>query len=171
MARFLHHDFPAWWRRGAAALLALSFVLGLVLGALLFLSAENDSTSLMRMAKNGPVSIVGLLSVSFLPFLISAFAVYVSQPWLLPVIALCKGASFSLVSLGVTAAYGSAGWLMRLLLMFSDLCALPLLLFFWLRYISGERRFTAWSACRYLAALLTVGSIDYCLISPFLAGL
>ena len=171
MARFLHHDFPLWWRKGSTVFLASCFASGLAAGCMAFFSAECETASLMRAAADSRVSIVGLLSVIFLPFLFSAFAVYLRQPWWLLPIAFCKAFSFALVFLGITAAYGSAGWLMRLLLMFSDLWTLPLLCYFWLRYATGERRLALRVIPSYLCAVLLIAIIDHCLISPFLANL
>lgn len=171
MARFLHHDFPTWWRKCCTAFLASSWLLGLIVGCLIFYAAGYECVSWMRAAADSRVSIVGLLSVIILPFLFSAFAVYISHSWLLLIVAFGKAVSFSLVSLGILISFGSAGWLMRFLLMFSDLCALPLLFLFWMRFISGERRITLRSGLLFSAAGLVIGSIDFYLISPILAGL
>lgn len=171
MARFSHHDFTDFWRRCSRLCLALIWIFGLIAGCILFFSAEPEFSSLMPMAVGGRVSIVGLLSVILLPFLFSAFAVFISQSWLLLPLAFCKAVCFSYVSLGVMEAYGSAGWLMRLLLMFSDIAVLPLLYGYWQRYISGDRQFGIWPGLLFLVGGLCIGSMDYCLISPFLAGL
>lgn len=171
MARFLLHDFRNLWRKGCTAFLALSWFSGLVFGSFLAVSADNSFASLMRAASERRVSIVGLLVVTLLPFLFSAFAVYLSQPRLLLPVAFCKAASVSQVALGIGASYGSAGWLMRFLLMFSDLCVVPLLFFYWLRYISGERRFGLSPVLLFLAAVMMIVSVDIRFVSPVLANL
>ena len=171
MARFLLHENTHRSRRPAVFLLALAFLSGLLVGCVIQLSAEFDSLSWMRGMADAPVTIVGLLSVVFLPFLFSAFAVYASQRWLLFPIAFCKALSFALAACGISIAYGSAGWLMRFLLMFTDILSLPLLAFFWLRYSGGGRRLSLYSVFTYFAAAACIGSIDFFVISPFLAGL
>ena len=171
MARFLLHDISHKSRRVAVLFLAFAFISGLLMGCVIQLSAEFDSYSWMRGTPDAPVSIVGLLSVILLPFLFSAFAVYSSQRWLLIPIAFCKALSFALVACGIGAAYGSAGWLMRILLMFTDIFSLPLLVLFWVRYCGGERRLTLHSVFTYFTAAACIGSIDFFVISPFLAGL
>ena len=50
-----------------------------------------------------PVSIVGLLGVTLLPLLCSAFAVYISRPGLLMAAAFCKAFLFGFIALGVSA--------------------------------------------------------------------
>ncbi len=171
MARFFHSDISAFWRKCATPLLACVWMLGLVAGSAVFLSAGTVSASRMPWAFSSQVSIVGLLCVTGLPFLFSAFAVYVSHPgWMLPVVFL-KAVSFASVSLGLLTGFGSAGWLMRLLLMFSDLCSLPLLMIFWIRYLPGERSLRFSGIAVFLFCALAIGSIDYCFVSPFLAAL
>ena len=171
MARFLLHEGASVSRRAPLVLLALAFLAGLLVGCFFHTPAELDSVSWMRRVAEAPVSVVSLLSVTLLPFLFSAFAVYVSQYWLLVPIAFWKAMSFSRVACWITAAYGSAGWLMRFLLMFTDLFTLPLLVLFWLRYGGKGRRLTALSALLYCMVAVAIGSIDFWIISPFLAGL
>lgn len=171
MARIFHHGLPDFWRKGSTTFLALSFLLGLVFGVAVFSAAGDSFLSLMRGILSGSVSIVGLLCVTFLPFLFSAFAVSISEPWLLLPVSFGKAFLFSLVSLGLLQGFGSAGWLVRWLLMFSDLVSLPLLYGFWQRHISGERRYCFAECFALLSFFFLIGSVDYCCISPFLADL
>lgn len=126
---------------------------------------------MMRGAASGSVSIAGLLGITTLPFLISAFAVSFSMAWLIFPVCFCKAFAFSFVSLGVLQAFGSAGWLVRLLLLFSDCAGMPLLYGFWLRHLPGGRPVGVWETAFLLAACVLLGSVDYRIISPFLAGL
>ena len=157
-------------RKVSTIILAFCWCAGLLTGCFLANHAGNIHSSMMRRAVSCPVSIASLV-VLLLPFLFSAFAVYVSQYWLLVPIVFWKAMSFSRVACWITAAYGSAGWLMRFLLMFTDLFTLPLLVLFWLRYGGKGRRLTALSALAYCAAAVSIGSVDFWIISPFLAGL
>ena len=95
MARFLLHESPEFWRKGTTVFLALSFLIGLVSGILIFFAAGESFLSLMRSAFYSPVSIVGLLCVTALPFLFSAIAVFLSQPWLMFPICFGKASFFS----------------------------------------------------------------------------
>ena len=171
MSRILCHNLPEWWRKGASVFLAFFWFFGLVAGVLTALSASDLLSASMRTAVFSRVSILGLASAVFLPFLFSAFAVYIQCPFLLLPIAFAKAFLFSYLGLGVIEAFGSAGWLIRVLLMFSDIVLLPVLFWFWIRYISGDSRYgsRATAVCISVAAL--VGSIDYCVISPFMANL
>lgn len=167
MARFLHHDFSCLRRKAPVLFLASFYLAGLISGILLFRQAE-PSASLMRGAFPCAVSIVHLLSVSVLPFLFSAAAVYFSKPHLLYGIAFGKALTFSFVFAWATQAFAEAGWLARALLMFTDLGTMPLLLLYWLRHIPGARRFSGAEFGLLLVAVLFIGWMDCSCVVPFL---
>lgn len=169
MARLLHRNLPTVWRKYATTFLAFSWCSGLFCGIVLYFSAGDPSASLMRMAVTGYVSIVDLLMSVLLPFLISALAVYIFKPGLLAVFAFIKACLFAFFSMGTLEAFGSAGWLIRLLLMFSDICMTVVLYLYWMRHVSGQRKFSVTYSGAYGAAALLIGSIDYCFIAPKLA--
>lgn len=103
----------------------------------------------------------------FLPFLFSAFAAYFSRPKLMLLICFWKALCFGFCGFGISIAYGQCSWLMRMLLMFSDLCSLPILLCYWSRYAWGNRRPDWCGNVSVLSLLLIITTIDYCFISPF----
>lgn len=171
MAQFFHRNLPDWWRKCRFLFLAFCWITGLLCGVSTFLSAGNSLDSVMRSAVGRPVSIVSLLCVTIFPFLFSAFAVYISEPWLLAPISFGNAFVLSFVSLGVMRCSGSAGWLVRLLLTFSASLAAPLLYLYWLRHLTGCRRFSSLEAALVLCVCAVIGSIDFRLISPLLVRL
>lgn len=171
MARFLHPELSPAFRKWGELLLALSFVCGLLFGILLFRVAGNSLISLMPGILTCPVSIVDLLIPFTLPFLLSAIAVYLCIPGTLPFICFLKTTQFSFVSCGVMASFGSSGWLIRILFLFSDICCLALLYLYWLRHISVGRLFSRIEVCFFLVAAVLITGIDYLVIFPFLQGL
>lgn len=171
MARFLRHDFSLDPRKVGLWILAFSFAAGLAAGSFSCSSAEFNSVSWMRGAADSPVSIVGLLGVICLPFIFSAAAVFMNQIWLLIPIAFCKALSFIQVSLGISKAYGSAGWLMRFLLMFADIVCLPVLVFFWVRFGFCRKPMSCWTVLSFLGIAACIGCFDFCVISPIVVGL
>lgn len=171
MTRFFCSDLPHRWRKGCHFVLAFFWLTGLVSGILVCLSAGDSFVSWMRSTVYWSVSIVGLLFVTIFPFLISAFAVFISRPGLLLPICFCKAFLFSLVSMGTVQAFGSAGWLIRCLLLFSDCVSVPLLYWYWLRFLPGTRTFCGWETVAILALGALIGSVDYRIISPFLVHL
>ena len=127
--------------------------------------------SLMRGALGCSVSIVGLAFSVFLPFLLSAFAVYWNRPRFLYIISFVKAWSFTFAAYGICQAFGSAGWLVRFLVQFSDICLLCPLCWFLLRHIrSGSQLWRRDLEFCTLAAA-AVCSIDYCVVSPFVVAL
>ena len=144
---------------------------GLLLGIFAACCMRFDLVPLIRNAVGCPASAIGLLTSAVLPFILSAYAVSFPEPWLLLPISALKAFSFGFCAFGVHFAFGSASWLVRLLFLFSDVCVIPLLFFYWLRHIQDtpakpDREF--W--CCVLTAV-AIGMIDYCLISPFLVRL
>ena len=65
----------------------------------------------MPLAVNCQPSIFGLLTSVLLPFLFSAFAVYISVPKFLCVVSFLKAFLLAYVSSAVNAAFDGAGWL------------------------------------------------------------
>lgn len=149
----------------------LCWCAGLFLGTSLAGQAEPASVSLMRAAASRQVSILNLLFVLFIPFLLSAFAVFLSQRWLLFPIALGKAFSFGYTAGLIGCAYGTAWWLVRPLLMFSDCLAVPLLCWFMLRCLADHRRALWWDLALCAGITAMIGSIDIVVIAPFLAAL
>lgn len=171
MDRFLYLNLPKFACRVSPFVLAVSVFLGHFLGVCFSLCASSSFLSMMRMAVSSPVSIVSLLSAILLPFLISAVAVYLDRPVLLLPVAFVKAFCFSWVGLGVLSYFGSAGWLIWFLLMFSDCCSLPVLYWYWRRHIRENSSFDWSVSILVLSILVLIGAFDYCFISPFLANI
>lgn len=171
VARLFCPGPPHWWRKGCRFFLACFWLSGALCGILASLSAGRTLVSLMRGTLFVPVSIVGMLCATALPFLLSAFAVFLSRPVLLLTICFGKAFLFAFVSMGIFQAFGSAGWLLRWFLLFSDYASVPLLYWFWLRHISGERPLDGWETALLCSLALLIGSVNFSVISPFLAGL
>ena len=106
MAQLFRRSMPAWWRKYCFLFLAFCWIAGLLSGASACLAAGDSLNSLMRGAAARPVSIVSLLGVTMFPFLLSAFAVYISEPWLLLIVSFGDAFVLSFVSLGVVQCSG-----------------------------------------------------------------
>lgn len=168
MVKLSFFNLPSLGRKGSALILASFFFLGHLLGVWFSSGASDTFHTTMRAAVSSRVSITGLLAATVLPFLFSAFAVYAKQPICLIPIAFAEAFLFSWVGYGIYAACGSAGWLVVVLMMFGQLCALPLLYWYWLRHIGGSG-FDLLRSCLILTALLAISFMDYYFVVPFLA--
>ena len=152
-------------------LLAVVWGAGLFLGSLLADSAGHSFLLLTRSTVSTPVSVVGLCTVSFLPFLLAAVAVFFRRPNYLYAVCFCKALFFGCSGCCVMAVFGSAGWLVRFLYQFSDLFLVPVLCWFALRHISVVRPLRKREVVILLVLAIAVCGVDYCLVSPFLAKL
>lgn len=144
---------------------------GYLLGT--FLAAETPVSyfTLMRSAANSPVSIVGSLISAFLPFLLAFAAVYFGRPALLYFILFCKAVAFSHCSMCCHFTFGYGGWLVRLLLQFSDILLLPVLCSFVILHLKQPRTLRKSNVFIYCSAVALVAIIKFCFISPYLAML
>lgn len=144
---------------------------GAVLGVTVAYTSESSFCSLMRTAASSPVSIVGLMLVTLFPFLITAIAFYLSKPYLLLVISFFESFTYALSMCSVYIAFLQAGWLVCMLLLFSDTMVIAVLHWYWIRNIHGFRDSTIRDLVSCIAVTLTVGLIDYIWVSPFLITL
>ena len=167
----MQHVRHFYLRRKRKFFLASIWICGLYFGS--FAASQNSAlVSMMRTAAQSRVSIVSLLPVLLLPFLISAFAVSISKPWLIILVCFSKAFSFGLHVGAISIAFGSAGWLARMLLLFSAGCCVPVLYWFWLRHFSGRYRSAVWRDFGICSGIvLFIGFLDCGIISPYLASI
>lgn len=164
-ARMMH-----FFRRHCTVVLLSFWILGSISGIILAVSLNADIRLLVYNAVSQPLLPADLLLVLF-PFLIGTLAVYSSETWMLPVLGFLKVFAFSFVSCTISMVFGDSGWLIRFLLLFSDIFLVPACCVFCLRYFTGNhglirREWFIW----FLIALI-VGCIDFFVVSPFLLTL
>lgn len=149
--------------------LVLCAVFSAGLGAWFADTSGDTYIFLMRMAASRPVSIVGSAVSVFLPFLVSLFIITHSKPWLVYLICGIRIFLFSSAAFALDRSFGSAGWLVRLLLQMPDLCLIPVLIWLSLYSLAGRCAKRILICCIVFAVV--IGMLDYCMISPFLANL
>jgi len=157
--------------RCESSVLVCSCVCGLLLGVLYSQGADDSYFLLMRTAAASRVSIVGLLTSLYLPFLIAAFFAFIMQPQLMLILCFCKAFIFSCCGYAAISAFGTAGWLVRILLQFSDCCIIPFFFWFCLRNVSGSCVRMKRDLLFCSLVTLSVVAFDFCVISPFLVKL
>ena len=161
--------FP--FSRVRSYILTVLWPLSFLVGCLFYLSARSIFSPLMCSAVSGSVSIVSLLLCTLFPFLLSAFAVFLSGPWLLILIGFCKSFLFGFLSLGLVLSFGSGGWFLRFLVLSTDILLFPLL--FWYLHrnlLTIPKSFLVESAFVISLALL-IGIVYFVYILPFLADI
>lgn len=152
-------------------MIPVCWITGLILGMIFAGEAGSSFFLMMRGDSLLTVSIPGLLLVTALPFLLTAAAVFLSQFWLLLLLILAKGITFGFCAFGITTVYAGASWLMCVLLMFGDACALPLLMGLWLHHGTIAGKHFVRDLCCCIAAALILGVLDVCYVAPFAAAL
>ena len=171
MARFLHSFDTFTLRKFPKMFLALSWLLGLGLGGLVFRYAGAPLLSLMPLAVNNQLSIVSLFLSTSLPFLLCAFGVHLLQPWLVMTVCFGKALLYGFLVCGVFAAFGSYGWLIRLLLLFTDSLACVLLYGYAHRHITAVFPAPLWSLTFCELAIGLFVYLDFSYVSPLLRQL
>ncbi len=159
------------WCRYRVAILAFFWIVGLLCGVSFASVAKDFDFPQMRSLAYSRVSIAGLAAVLVFPLTISAVAVYLNVPVFLFPICFLKAFSFGYCLYSISVAFGDAGWLVRVLLLFSDSCMMVPLLWFWCRHQGRKRKSIKrdLTVCTSFAAL--IGVTDYYLISPYLVEL
>ena len=144
--------------------------LGLLFGVVVSAGADHSFLLLMRSSFSS-VSIVGLLLVAVLPFLFAASAVFLSNRFLVFLIAFLKAFSFGYCVSGLAAVYGNGFWLGCFLLMFSDFASLPVVMWFWIQCIGSSRKHLGSQLFLSLMISSVFAFADYWIISPFAASI
>ena len=158
-------------RKDPSVLLAFGWILGSVIGLLLAVNCDPSVIYGIRGILAGEFSVWRMIFVIISPLVISFLAISHFSIWLLIPIAFVKGMAYAFVSALVFIAWGSAGWLIRLLLIFSDTVSAPVLLYFWL---SSCRSGSKDLGLRFIPAaswIILACAIDYRYVSPLLAVL
>ena len=83
--------------------------------------------------------------------------------------AFVRSAAFAWVAVGLRLYFGSAGWLLWPMLLFSELFFFPFLFLFWLRLLSEQWGRLDLFLCLTVAAMVSL--TDYWLVMPFAAFL
>lgn len=164
---FLHK--PSQSRKYSTMILAFSWTLGLLFGicsivAGSFGPAFQQATDLLP-------SCFSIISVLLLPIMISLLAVFADLRWIIFPLAFLKALAFAYVGWSVVITFGSAGWLIRLLFMFSDCASVPLLWWFWNKALTMEFDALIPASVATVMTVLGIGIVDYGVVAPFLVSL
>ncbi len=107
--------------------------------------------------------------VPILDVLLSAALFWGLPSWALLGFAFVRSAAFTWVAVGLRQCFGSAGWLLWPILLFSEFFFFPFLFLFWLRLLSEQWGRLDLFLCLTVAAMVSL--TDYWLVMPFAAFL
>lgn len=153
--------------RSCKKLLVLLWTVGFFCGCSCAAGADNLA-SLMRACCHAGVSIVGLFFVPFLPFLISAVAVYCSAPLILLLTGLSKSFLLGFCVCAVYVAFSGGGWLISFLLLFTDIFTAPALFGYQIRCLRGGRKLICLDSLLTMLWFIAVSTVDRLWIVPLL---
>lgn len=139
---------------------------GLTVGAL-FAHSNSSEITWMPALYGSHISVIGFLAMLIAPLLLSALFFRLSLPWLVVPIAFFKAFSYSWCSSCIMIYFHSAGWLLRLLLLFSDTFVAVILIWYWYRNLSSREERLKNDTLTCLIFLLLIACFDCCVISPF----
>lgn len=152
-------------------LFSLVWLCGIFGGINVALTNSDFYISLMRSVITKPVSIVGLLVSVFLPLLLS-FLLFVSckSAWF-SLVCFYKAVSYGFSGMLLSIMFGSAGWLSRMLFLFSDTVGIVLLFWFWVRRVIFSNEKLMVDTYTYLCIAMITAGFDRLFISPLIMGL
>lgn len=164
-------EFRRHWRNASLLYLAFTWCLGLSYGMYFALRAEFVSYSMMHSLLSSPVSIVSLLVAGIVPLIVSViFIRFRLSVFILPV-AFSKSFLISFCQCCLLTSFGSAGWLVKAVIMFSGSINSALLLFYWSLYINQTGQWHIRSFLILTFAVISVCFVDYCFISSYFAAM
>lgn len=164
---FLHQNSQGC--KCSTAILAFSWTMGLAVGLCAIVSGCCDA--IFYQAADITPTFFSIISVLLLPIMIAVLAVFIGQCWLIFPMAFLKAVAFAYVGWSVVITFGSAGWLIRLLLLFSDCASMPLLWWFWNKALVSDFDALVPASVAAVLTILGIGIVDYGVISPFLVSL
>lgn len=152
-------------------LLAFIWTVGIIFGVMASDAFSFDYYSLMDRVLNASVSIVDLLVCAFLPFAFTLAALWLMQPGLLFILCFLKALALGVLWNFCFLCFGGAGWLIRGLLLFSQIASIPACWYLWILYCYKKPFPGKLSVGLLSIYLLIVTFLDYYLAAPFLRRL
>ena len=148
-----------------------AWIVGISAGMLTAIGIDDSILPVMRLAASCRVSIVVLFLMASIPFLITAFAVFIHQYPILLIICFVRSYGFGCLAWLIVRSFGSAAWLMQPMIQFSDGILLVVYVLYGLWHCSHWERNPKRPVlvCMFITAVVTI--IDYLAVSPFLVSL
>lgn len=156
------------WAKNSVCFLAFIWTFSVFAGIILGSKSVPYYTSLMLSAASGPMSIAGMFLIFILPLVISIISIRFKVSFLVLPLALIKGFFYGFLTVSVYSALGSAGWLICLLLLFSNSILIVLLLWFWFKYLKVHNCCLMRDFLVAIAFGVLVCAFDAIMVSPFL---
>lgn len=146
----------------------LSFwLIGLIFGSWIALQFSDASILLLRSAACSKTYIYVFLVSLGAPFIITIITVWLRKQFLIYPVAFLKSSCFAICAVCIFRSFGSAGWLVSRLLLFSESLGVVPLLFLWFNFPKIDNNSIPKVTGLTLVFLIAIVSIDALFISPF----
>ena len=160
---------PAYSKR--VIVLALCWIFGLLFGLFFVSSAGENASDIIVLLSHQKASFLGLAAITLTPLIVSFAAIKYKKIYFLFPICFLKAFAYSSCLMSICVCFGSAAWLIRALLLFSDSCAVILLLWFCCRGLTCGKVVIKQDIAVCSLVTAAVCTIDYLFVSPYLAKL
>lgn len=154
-------------RRVSTLLVGFSWIAGLLAGLTLSVQSAEAAGMFSRVAILHP-QLIHLCIVRLIPFLLLAFCSVFSLSYISFAIVFSKALLYSYCATGIALLFTSAGWLIGLLLLFSDFIAIVLLLWFSVRNIATKGSSLKIDFLLCAVIILVACCIEHKVVSPYL---
>ncbi len=146
-------------------LLAVSWIAGLILGSVISQRVISEYSNSFYI-QCFDLSLISLFFVSVIPAFLSVIAIQFHKCFLILVI-FFKAVFYSLSSVFVVSSFEDAGWLARIILLFSDTMLVILLQWFWLQLLNCSQKQKIAKAL-FVYAIVAAGiiSFDFLFVYP-----
>lgn len=141
------------------------WIVGAGAGVIAFRANKALFLSLMRGASVNTVSVFGTLVSIIVPFLVTVFCLRRNAWFAVYIIVFVEAMSYSVCSSAIFYLYGSAGWLVQFLLLFSQNASVVLLFVLCFNWLHRSMRSTRFIYASMFAALVC-SAVNLFLISP-----
>lgn len=147
--------------------LSCCWVLGLVIGVIVSLNTNVSYDALVKLLFSSKLSAINVLLTIVFPYLLTLLSYKLLRWKGICVLATCKAFLYCWTATTIVNCFGSAGWLLRCVLIFSNSVSVVFLIWFWIRNCSQAytSKYLDLLLCLFLS--LVVAFIDYSIISPF----
>lgn len=141
------------------------FLIGGNIGLDLYTDAEHYFVTVGSIG----ASFLGCVMFPLLPLFVTVTVVQLFSADAVLLVAFLKSVMFSMIAVACAASWGSAGWLVSRLMLFSSFLALPVLARSWYRALC--KSFGKKEIVLSFVVLFIIGVFDYFWVSPFLCSL
>ena len=166
------YSLLSFGRNNRLFFIAFLWCLSISTGYIMAFVSKGEVVRLFFAIGNGSSSVIGLFFATIFPFLLSAVVVSLGALNCIFLLLFVKGVAVGLFSAGLLFSFSSAGWIVCLLLSFSEMFGLVPMLWFWISsFMQDSKASVRRTFLRCMCVLLALVFVDIVFISPLALSL